>query len=204
MIKKIVIIFTITALFSPAVVLADGVSLPGLTPESRFYFLDNWAEKITLLFTFGTKNKTEKLMEYANEKMAEVKLMAEKSKPLQMNEAMEQYQYYLTKANRQVGKIKGKSGQGVVSFLKQEINQQQQSLSQIYEKVPEPARKPLEQTIEVVKNIYDRIVNSLTGQGMDLEEESEISTPKGSEIIDLIKEKLNSLFDFLNDLRGGE
>ena len=50
---------------------------PGITPDSPFYFLDNWGKNIGLFFAFGPEAKARKALEYAEERLAEAQAMAE-------------------------------------------------------------------------------------------------------------------------------
>ena len=43
----------------------------GLTPESRFYWFDRLAERVTLLFTLSPRNKSEALSKIGLERLAE-------------------------------------------------------------------------------------------------------------------------------------
>lgn len=199
MTKKLLIIFLILILFSLTSVLAqEELPQPGLTPESRFYFLDDWTERIGLFFAFGTQKKVEKLTTYANEKMAEAKVMAEKNKPLRVNIAMERYEEYLTKANQAVQKARsqGQNVEGLVNLLKQKLGQNQGVLSQIYEKVPESAKPALERTMEMAKRAYQRIIETVSGEErVDSESEGQ-GTRK---MLEIIKEKTKTFFNFLKE-----
>jgi len=77
------ITFILTTLF----VLASGtalaqkpqVTLPsaGLTPESPFYFLDRLGENLQQFFTFNPEAKAKLQIEFAGERIAEIKIMVE-------------------------------------------------------------------------------------------------------------------------------
>lgn len=46
---------------------------PGLIPGDFFYFLDRWSEKVSTAFTFNKEKKARKHLEYAKERVAEMK-----------------------------------------------------------------------------------------------------------------------------------
>ncbi|MBI5798664.1 MAG: hypothetical protein HZB10_01915 [Candidatus Yonathbacteria bacterium] len=46
---------------------------PGLVPGDFFYFLDRWSEGLNLAFTFNKEKKARKHLEYAKERVAEMK-----------------------------------------------------------------------------------------------------------------------------------
>ena len=50
----------------------------GLTPESSFYFLDRLGENLRQFFTFNPEAKAKLQIEFAGERIAEIKVMVEK------------------------------------------------------------------------------------------------------------------------------
>ena len=58
----------------------DELPDPGITPDSPFYFLDNWGKEIGLFFTFGPEAKARKALRYAEERLAEAQVMAAKNR----------------------------------------------------------------------------------------------------------------------------
>ena len=48
----------------------------GITPDSPFYFLDKWGKQFSLMFTFRQEPKVEKALQYAEERLAEARVMA--------------------------------------------------------------------------------------------------------------------------------
>ncbi|MEK7664197.1 MAG: hypothetical protein AAB340_02035 [Patescibacteria group bacterium] len=70
----------ISSLFIPLFVFAqNGAALPnaGLTPESPFYFLDRLGEALRELFTFSPEGKARLQVEFAAERVAEIKIILE-------------------------------------------------------------------------------------------------------------------------------
>ena len=49
----------------------------GLLPDSPFYFLKTWKEKIQIFFTFGAENKARQFMHLAEVRLAEYQKMME-------------------------------------------------------------------------------------------------------------------------------
>ncbi|MHB8870992.1 MAG: DUF5667 domain-containing protein [Candidatus Doudnabacteria bacterium] len=82
--KKILIssIFAVATLFATTTAFAQDtqVTLPsaGLTPSSPFYFLDRFGENIRQFFTFNREAKAKLQIEFAGERIAEIKVMVEK------------------------------------------------------------------------------------------------------------------------------
>ena len=63
--RKLIVLVLILSLFlgSGGVILAqnnDQLPGPGLTPDSPFYFLKMWRERIVMFFTFSPQSKVER------------------------------------------------------------------------------------------------------------------------------------------------
>lgn len=54
-----------------------GIADPGLIPGDLFYFMDRWAEVLSTTFTFNKEKKARKSLEYAKERVAEIKEVLE-------------------------------------------------------------------------------------------------------------------------------
>ena len=80
--------------------LAQEVELPspGLTPDSPFYFLKSWEEKIQLFFTFGAENKAKQYLHLSEVRLAEYKKMIEKGKTEIAEKTLDKYQKQLDRA----------------------------------------------------------------------------------------------------------
>lgn len=69
--------------FASGTVFAQGiqVNLPsaGLTPESSFYFLDRLGENLRQFFTFNSEAKAKLQIEFAGERIAEIKVIVEEN-----------------------------------------------------------------------------------------------------------------------------
>ncbi len=83
--KKIfVTMFAVISMFAftggAAFAQSQQVALPsaGLTPESPFYFLDRLGEGLRQFFTFNPEAKAKLQIEFAGERIAEIKVMIEK------------------------------------------------------------------------------------------------------------------------------
>jgi len=65
---------------------------PGITPDSLFYFADQWGKQISLMFTFNTENKVQKALRYADERLTEIDAMIAQNKIRQATKATNEYQ----------------------------------------------------------------------------------------------------------------
>ncbi|OGO24197.1 MAG: hypothetical protein A2144_13050 [Chloroflexi bacterium RBG_16_50_9] len=73
---------------------------PGITPDSPFYFVDNWGKNISLFFTFGPEAKVRKALKYAEERLAEAQAMAVKNRVREMIRATDEYNGLMTMVNK--------------------------------------------------------------------------------------------------------
>ncbi len=90
--------FMVTSLLFSGTAYAQEEELPdpGITPDSPFYFLDNWGKQIGLAFAFGPEAKAKKALEYAEERLAEAQAMAVKNRIREVEQAANGYNEFLT------------------------------------------------------------------------------------------------------------
>lgn len=137
--------------------LAKDFSLPdvSLTPDSPFYFLKSWKESIQLFFTFGAENKAKQYLHLAGVRVAEYQKMVEKGKTDLAQKTLEKYEEQLNKAVEKTNELK-KKGKDIESITEKSItNQAIESISkhvkilqENLQKVPEAAKKGIENAIE--------------------------------------------------------
>lgn len=128
-----------------------GVSA-GLTPTSRLYFLDQLGEWLNLKLTFNPIKKVEKKLEYASERLAEIRSL-EDSKELNKNVAekiKDKYKNLTEEAEKDTKDLKSK-GKDVVELVKkmEEISARHTAvLQKVLEKVPEQAKDAIQKVLE--------------------------------------------------------
>lgn len=196
--RKIVLPIIIFSLLFGAIVFAQEAELPnpGLTPDSVFYFLDTLGEKIGMFFTFGAEKKAEKAMKIAEEKLAEVKAMAERNKTKALEKANQKYQEFLDLASQRAkeAKEKGKDVEKLVTLISEKTLQHQEVLLKVFEKVPQEAKKGIEKAIEVSEMDFKEAVRAVSGaKKEELEKKGEEIKIKIGEKIGAPKEKLEEV-----------
>lgn len=95
----------VTALFTGGAIYADetqDTTDPGITPDSPFYFLDQWGKGIGMFFTFGDNAKAQKALKYGEERLAEAETMANKNRIREMERAANDYKGYMEMVNERV------------------------------------------------------------------------------------------------------
>lgn len=165
--KKLLLILIVSSFLFGAMAFAQEAELPnpGLTPDSSFYFLDTLGEKIGMFFAFSAKKKAEKALKYAGEKLAEVKAMAEQKEIKALEKANQKYKKFLELANQktQDAKERGKDVEELATLITEKTLKHQEVLSEVFEKVPEEAKKGIEKAIEVSRRGSETAIQLVTG-----------------------------------------
>lgn len=128
--KKFVVLLVIA--FAVFVTLGIMGKLPNdlpvkIAPDSKFYFLEIWYEKLIIGFTFNLEERAEKYRIYAEKRLDEVdELMAEGKTEL-AQKRQELYKYFLNKAkdalNQMVQKAIKKGEEELIDQLNKKIEE---------------------------------------------------------------------------------
>lgn len=164
--KKISLVIILVFLCSIGVgVLAQATELPdpGITPDSRFYFLDMMAEGIGNFFTFGDIKKAERYANLAAERLAEIQAVVEKGKPELAEKILERYEKQLNNSIERAKKAqaKGKSAEKITKVLTkigEATSKHLEVLASVYEKVPEQAKPAIERAMGVSMKGHEQAV----------------------------------------------
>jgi len=160
--KKIFLSFIILSFFIGAVgVLAQSDNLPssGITPDSRFYFLKTWKEAIQTFFTFGAENKAAQYLHLADVRLAEYQKMLEKGKTDIAQRTLDKYQKQLDYALQKIQELnaKGKDTKNISQKLEDTVSNHLTVLQRNLQKVPETAKKGLQNAIENSSKTIERV-----------------------------------------------
>ncbi len=134
---------------------------PGLTPQSRFYFLDRAADWLRLnVLTFNSVQKTELKAKIAEERLSELNNLSEKgAKP----EVMEKLEKAIEKQSEEISRrIEKLNSKNIDVFRLVEKHgdfnlKRQRVLENVLEKVPEEARDKVEAALN---NVFQRAEKS--------------------------------------------
>lgn len=74
------------------------VEIAGVTPNEITYGIDRFLEKVSIAFTFSDEAKIEKLIEFANERLAEGQVMVEKEEVELSEKALAEYNETISNA----------------------------------------------------------------------------------------------------------
>lgn len=176
---RILFIIAVSTLFlSSATNIQAGIldELPGpeVMPDSPFYFLKIWYEKVITFIRFGDVKKAERYSRLAERRLYEVEKMAEKGKEELTKRLLEEYEKYLNKALDKAEKIAKKAEEEARQKVKEKINQvlekvsestlkNQNILLKVYELVSDEAKGTIERVIEITKTGYEQVVKSVSG-----------------------------------------
>lgn len=182
--KRVTILAVILSLFLVTGVLAqDAITLPsaGMTPDSPFYFLDIWGEKIGLFFAFSHEGKIGKALTYSEEKLAEASVLADKGKPEKLPKATGLYEGYIAIANGQTEELEkeGKSTEDVSTKVAEATSKHLTVLEGVLDKVPEQAKDAIEKAMTVSMNGYNRALAALAKEKPEKATEINLETMKG-------------------------
>ena len=132
---------------------------PGITPDSPFYFFDKLGKNIGMFFTFGPENKARKALKYAEERLAEARVMAEKNKAKALRNAADDYDEFMAMANKRIREVKKQDISGnITESVALAISKHLSVLEKVRERVPDEASEAVTRVREASVN---RQVNAL-------------------------------------------
>lgn len=150
--KKILIssLFILTfAFLAPAPALAQ--TNAGTTPGSFFYFFDTTFENISLFFTFNSEKKAEKALDYAEERLAEIREISSGDNPERIEKATADYENKISLATERAGNLEEEKAAVLLNTISEKTEVHQKTLSDILSEVPEGAKEAIAKAIEVSK-----------------------------------------------------
>ncbi len=177
----------------------------GTEPDSLFYGLDLFLEKIQLKFVGGELRKAKLHLKFAGERLAEAKKMTLKYKEKFREEAMEKYEEEMNETVEAVEKARG-IGQDVSQIVKEisvSVAKHIEVLELVKAKVPEQARISIERNINRSKERVEEFVAKKAEKEEAKEGENESVTAKsdvtvGGAVVKKIAEefeKLNPVYE---------
>ena len=116
----------------------DELPGPEVMPDSPFYFLKIWYEKIVLFFTFSTTKKAEKYKIFAEKRIYEIKKMTDKGRQDLAEKVKEVYKSYLNKAQEKLEKA-----------IRKALEQKKEELMRELEKKIEEIKIKIKETINL-------------------------------------------------------
>jgi hypothetical protein len=169
-----------------------GVKDPWLLPDNYLYFIKDWNRGIQSFFTFNSIKKAELKSKFANERLIEIKKMAEDNKESEIIEkATENYKKEIERIREIAGKIKEKAKDNpeINSFLDKFSEHQilhQKILDKLENQVPEKAFQKIREAREQHLEKFGEIMTKLEDRKDKIKERLEdgLQKIKGSEFKD--------------------
>lgn len=182
-----------------------GVSEPTILPDSGFYFLKNWGRGVRSFFTFNQVKKAELNLRYTDERLYEIKKLAEKTKDSKkVEEAMKKYEVEKEKLKSRIEKIKdnpknAKKMDRLLDKITDKEIKHQKLLDRLEKDMPEEVREKIENQRERALKVFsDTLSETDTPEKLQERLEKIIEAQKGSkfkrfknlEILQRIEEKV--------------
>ncbi|MDP2820921.1 MAG: DUF5667 domain-containing protein [bacterium] len=147
-----------------------GVSEPTILPDSPIYFLKNFYRRIADIATFNDTKKMENRLQWANEKLAEIKKLSElKNNPQVLEKALEAYQSEVEKIKEISSKVSDENlneaqKEKLNTFLDKLAKQQilhQTILGKLESQVPAEVFQKIQQVRERHLEKFGEVMNKL-------------------------------------------
>lgn len=166
---------------------AQLLASPGLTPSSPFYFLDRLGEFIEEFFTFSSGGKARLQVEFAAERIAEVKLTLETqgAQSEALGVALDRFKENSVKA-KEILKKEENEGADMADLIKEideDFDEQDEFLEEIFAEHKEVLEMRGEELKTKIEEVGDSVedVNELLEDLGDLEDEMNILDIKSIE-----------------------
>ncbi len=117
---------------------------PGITPDSPFYFFDTLGKNIGLFFAFGPEAKAKKALQYAEERLAEARVMAVKNRIREMTRAANDYDGFMAMVNERAEEARQRGASDNISErMALATSKHLHVLDRIKDKIPEQAKEAI-------------------------------------------------------------
>lgn len=154
-ISKIKIFLLITLLLAPfSLIASDESFIDQLMPNSFFYFIKTFKERISLILILNPQKRAEKALEYSKEKLQEAEKMSNLNNPKALKKALSLYQFYVSMINN-ISITKNINIDGIKEKLAQYSNNE--SVKSLYEQLPPPNQDTFKEFLERGTNAFKKI-----------------------------------------------
>lgn len=184
-------------MFSFTFAQAETETSAGITPSSRFYFIDNLGEWLSIKLTFNPIKKVEKKLQNASERLAELKALKDEGSLDKENaeELKDRYQKLSDDVEASVKdlKAKGKDISALVKKMEDLTARHIAVLEKVLEKAPEQAKDALEKVLEKAEQGHEKAIEAI-------QKEVEDGNIKKEEL----KEDVRMKFKEMKEKKAGE
>ena len=142
----------------------EGLPKQGITHDSPFYFVDIWGQKIGMFVAFGAEAKALKALEYAEERLAEVRIMAAKNKSRGVKQAVSVYDEFLAIVTEKAEEARRQGVSGNISEIVALATLKHLSVfDEVEDIVPEEAKESIAQARGASINGLGNSLSALSG-----------------------------------------
>lgn len=138
---------------------------PGFTPKSSFYFFDSLGEWLNLKLTFNPIKKAEKKLQYASERLAEMKSLKDINQldKETAEKIKNKYKDLAEGAESDVKdiKVKGRDVSELVKKMEELSARHTAVLEKVLEKVPEQAKDAVQKALETSKRGHEQAIEAI-------------------------------------------
>jgi hypothetical protein len=147
----------------------------GITPGSPFFFLERFFEGIGTFFTFGEANKARRLIAFAEERLAEAKVLSERGDSDNVERASELYEEQFSEAQERAERSRDTEA---LARVTEATSKHFAVLEDVIERVPEQAKESVRRALENSKQGQVAALQALSGVNPDRAVESGATVAK--------------------------
>ena len=148
----------------------EPIYTPSILPDSPFYFLKLWKEKLELALAQGAEKRVAKRVEILTRRLAELKAMGEKD-PGSIEKHTLRYQNQLVLLEGDLANLGDEKNDWLREHVGEVTLKHQEVLLGVYENAPEAAKKGLENALENSLKGHFQAVGSLSEEKQEKLEE---------------------------------
>lgn len=132
----------------------------GVNADSQTYFFDNLLERVKLVMTRDPDSKLQKIVEFSEEKINEMKDLGDRDKSVFLEKVFEQNGNYVAEAIKQIEKIKEKGGDTAEweKKISEQILEQKEVLTVARGAAPVEAKTIIENGISAAEKLSNTII----------------------------------------------
>lgn len=190
--QKLFLVLALTALVFVGSSQAQVSDLPdpGLLPNSPFYFLKRFTERIGTFLTFGEVARAQRMLDISEKRLAEAGALAARGLPEVAERTLQNYQEYLNQAveRAETAKARGFDVDNVLERVAGATLRHQAVLAEVYEKVPEQAKPAIERAMQAGLRGHEEALRAVSSQ-------------KQEEVLERVEQKRDEVKQRLEELR---
>ena len=167
--KKLITFVLIVSLLTPAVSLGQTDTIKsGMLPTNPLYFLKTIKEEILLFFTFNQLKKASALINYADNRTAEIESLEEKGRADKIPKTLSRYEKQLSKALDIIEKNKDKKEiDDILINAREATSKHITVLNRVLAFVPENAKDAIKHAIETSQKGQTKVIQILQGKNIN-------------------------------------